>query len=968
MVRDASAWPFIGRADELRRLRDALEAARGGRPSVTIVGGDAGVGKTRLLAEFLAGVGDDVTVTWGGCMPLGERGLPLAPVVQVLRDLTQRGELPDPVPPALERLMPGATASPAPRSAGQPRLFRAFVELLEGIATRRPAVLVLEDLQWADRSTRELLSFIAYNLRDQRLFVLGSFRSDDLHADHPLVPDLAEWRRNPYVDRIDLRPFDALETAEHVADLLGEGAAPELVEAVVARTEGNPFFIEELVAARSAGGGPMPESLRELMVVRAGSVDAQAKRVLRLAAAAAGRIDEATLAAVGDMSSVEVDAALAALVARRLLVVDGDAYRFRHALLREAVHDDLTPRERAEAHRAYAQVLVERPDLGQPGSAAATAELAFHWGEAGDRPRALAAWVRAAEAAEGVLAYAEAHGDLEQVLGLWDEVPGAETLVGAPRLDILRRAAENAFLAGESTRAVELAQQAVALLDADAEPMAAAMLHGRLARYVWDTPRQHEATAIYRRAVELAPAEPSAERADLLATLAGHLMVLGRYDESRRVSEEALEMARAAGATHAEYMTLDTLGTIVCTEEDVDAGLALVERARAMAEEAGDSFEHMRAVWNLYANTFSAARWEEALEVFDVVRDVFPRLGQGHLVLELQLSAADCLMRLGRWDEAEEMIADAQRRQRPGTPPIRLAELDIARGRFDDARASLEGRRAEEAVVAQEQRGWPPCWLAELACWEERPASARPWIREGLSMVADLDESLAIAYLCAVGLRGEADLAERERARGRAAEADEAVRVGLEHLERARALMSRPGPPDGWKREVGALVLQCEAEARRAAGEASPDAWAEAVAAWEALAMSYHAAYCRWRLAEAHLAIDDRGAAREALERAHEVAVSLRAEPLREALGRLGRRARIDLGEPSPVPQFASLTPREREVLALVAAGQSNRQIARALFISEKTASVHVSNILSKLEVSSRGEAAALAHREGVLD
>jgi ATP/maltotriose-dependent transcriptional regulator MalT len=959
--------PFIGRVDELQRLDDALAAASDGRPSVIIVGGDAGVGKTRLLRQVAAGVDRDVTVMWGGCMPLGERGLPLAPVVQVLRDLDERGLLPDPVPPALERLMPLSAAASSAQSAGRVRVFQVFDELLELLARDHTALLVIDDLHWADRSTRELLSFITYNLRSQRLLVLGSFRADDLHSEHPLLPQLAEWRRNPNVHRIDLAPFDPLETAEHLADLLGERVDAALVEGILSRTDGNAFFIEELVAARSIDSGPVPESLRELLLVRAASVDPSARRLLRVASAAGGRVDEITLAAVIGWSPEDVGEALRRLVGRRLLGVDGEGYRFHHALMREALHDDLTPLERREIHRAYAQVLGEDPTLAQSGSAAATAELAYHWQEAGDRPRALTAWIDAVAAAESMLAFSEAHADLEHALELWDTVPDADALAGASKVDLLRRAAEDAFLGDSPARAVELARLAIARVDAAAEPMAAGLLHERLARYMWNTSDQYEALEVYRRAAELVPSEPSVERADVLAGLGGHLMVLGRYEEARPITEEALEMARSVGATRAEYIAVDTLGTLVCTQEDVDRGLVLLERALAMAKEAGDSFEQMRALWNIFANTFSAARWEEVLRLFEIIRREFPRLGQAHEVIELQANAADCLMRLGRWDEAEELVADARRRQRPGSEPARLPELDMARGRFDEARSYLDHQRSEKVFVNLEMAGWPCCNLAEIACWEGRPLAARALVDEGLSITADQDESLVIAYLCATGLRAEADIADEARSRRGDADAEEAIRVGSGLLDRARGLLRRPGPHNGWKREVGALVAQCEAEASRLRGAANPDIWADAVAAWERLAVPYQAACNRRHLAEALWVAGDRVAARAELERAYEVAETLGAEPLRTSLARLGRRARIDLGDQSGVPVGMSLTPREFEVLTLVAAGQSNRQIAHALFITEKTASVHVSNILAKLSVASRGEAAAVAHREGLV-
>ena len=213
-------------------------------------------------------------------------------------------------------------------------------------------------------------------------------------------------------------------------------------------------------------------------------------------------------------------------------------------------------------------------------------------------------------AAEQVAAFAEARGHLERALTVWDDVPDASARISLSRLEILRHAAEDAFLGGDPTGAAALGRRALALVDDRTDPLLAGMLHDRLARYLWDTPDQTDALEIQRRAVELVPSDPPSQaRSHVLAGLAGHLMVLGRYAEARRISEEAIEMARTVGAPEAEYTALNTLGTLVCATEDVDAGLDLVGTALLMAEEHGDALEQMRGYWNLFANTFAAARW-----------------------------------------------------------------------------------------------------------------------------------------------------------------------------------------------------------------------------------------------------------------------------------------------------------------------------------------------------------------------
>jgi DNA-binding CsgD family transcriptional regulator len=958
---------FVGRDQELRALAAAYAAADGGAASLVVVGGDAGVGKTRLLAEFTGTL--DALVLRGGCLPLGATGLPFSPIVEVLRALTD-----DRLPPVLARLVPGLPAGASPGPSSQAELFQAFLGLLEHLAAARTVVLVLEDLHWADRSTRQLLAFVAHALRTQRLCVVATYRADDLHRQHPLRPLLAELRRNRRARQVELAPFAPAEVAEYLAAATGSRPSPETVTAVVDRTEGNAYFIEELIAADGLGGRPLPESFRDLLLVRVEALDPPARRLLRVASAAGRRFDPSLLTAVSGLPQPEVVELLREAVDRLLLVPDGRGFRFRHALLREALQLDLLPGEREAIHAGYAVALERAPQLGAAGEAAATAELAHHWHQAGDPARALRSWVQAGRAAERIFAFAEGRHHYEQALGVWDQVADPAGLAGASRVELLRRAAEDAFQGGDPDAAAALVREAIAGTDPGTEPVLAGVLHDRLARYVWDTTGQADALAIQRRAVELVPARPpSAARAQVLAGLGHHLQLLGRYAEARAVSEEAVELALAVGAAQPEYVALNTLGTITCTLENVDQGLRLLEAALGMAEANGDPEEQMRGWWNLFANTFSAARWEEALVRFDEASAALRRLGQGHLLPSLQVTAADCLHRLGRWDEAERTIQDARRQQRPGEHPLRLPELDLGRGDFEAARRYLERQRAEEPFMNQELAGWPRAGLAELAVWELRYDDARAFVEEGLALTADQDEPLAAAYLCATGLRAEADRAEEGRALRRAREVGDARAVGSRLLDCIRGIMARSGPADGWKREVGALATQCEAEAGRLAGDSDPDAWAGSVAAWEALAMPYPAACCRWRQAEALLA---RGLAREParalLVMAHDTAVALGAVPLRDGIRRLARRARLpqDEAPAAPLgveaPGETELTAREREVLELVAAGRSNRQIAETLYITEKTASVHVSNILRKLGVSSRGEAAAAAYRRGL--
>jgi tetratricopeptide (TPR) repeat protein len=267
-------------------------------------------------------------------------------------------------------------------------------------------------------------------------------------------------------------------------------------------------------------GRPLPESLRDLLLVRVEALGPAAQRLLRTASAAGRRFDEPLLAAVAGLPQAQVVELLREAVSRRLLVADGRGYRFQHALLREALHLDLLPGERDAIHAAYARALSRAPQLGAVGEAAATAELAYHWQQAGEVAEALRAWAVAGRAAEQVFAFAEARHHYEQALAVWDRMADAAALAGMPRVELLRRAAEAAFLGGDPARATTLTRRAIALVDAEAEPVLAGVLHDRLARFVWATGDLAEAFAVQRTAVRLVPAQPpSAERARVLAGL-----------------------------------------------------------------------------------------------------------------------------------------------------------------------------------------------------------------------------------------------------------------------------------------------------------------------------------------------------------------------------------------------------------------------------------------------------------------
>jgi DNA-binding CsgD family transcriptional regulator/tetratricopeptide (TPR) repeat protein len=986
---------FVGRVEELQTLEAARGRAANGEPAVVLAGGEAGVGKTRLVAELIGRCTNDGSrVLGGGCMPVGDGALPYAPIVEALRALASDvgvggvRELVGPSWPELARLLPALGApertGQADRAA-QARLFELLLGLLGRLGDQAPLVLVVEDLHWADRSTRDLLAFLVRNLRRERVLLVVTYRNDE-PGQQRLGPYLADLDRGGPVLRIELARLNQVQTGAQLVGILGAAPAVELVEDIFIRSEGNPFFTEELLAAVRAGSAELPATLRDLLRGRVQALPKQARQVLAVVAVAGRRVSHRLLATVAGLTDRQLDGALRAAVGSQLLVTrpGQDGYDVRHALLREVIDADLLPGERARLHSAYAQALTERPELADGPPVVAAAELAAHWDAAGELECALPAAVEAGLAAERAYAFPEALRHYERALELWARVPQAAELAPLDRITLLERAAEAAHLLDEHPRAVELVRQALASVDLAADSARAGLLHERLGRYLWMS-LDEAAPSAYQEAVRLAPAEPpSAERARVLAGYAQVLYLQARDAEAGRVAEEALVAARRAGARREEGRALGLVGVKLAGLGDLDGGLGLLREARHIAEEQADVGGLAMACVMMTWSTFDAGRLEEGLATALDGAEATGRLGSPGWRDFLEQVAALFEFPLGRWEEADRHLRAVLERDRLTGPKgvhtrWQRARLDIARGDFAAARRWLQEAEQQAATASRAQfdaqfAGPLATARAELALWEGRDHDAFQASSEGLAALAHiLPDQGADSILFALGLAAAANRAERASARRATDQAQAAQRDGDQLLARLQALADAHTS----FAMVAAVLAQCRAEHSRLHGHPDPAGWAAAAAEWEALGQPYPAACVRWREAEALLASKAPSArAEQALGAAYAVAVRLGAVPLRRELELLAQRGRVRLkapAEPSPAtaeaPSVAAslgLTQREAEVLALVAAGRTNRQIGQELFIAPKTASVHVSRILAKLGVAGRGEAAAVAHRLGL--
>ena len=904
--------------------------------------GEAGIGKTRLASELARRAREaGVEVLVGRSIDLVGTELPYQPLVEALRPVGAIG-----------------------RAAGsQLRVFEETLALLSDHAAAAPVLLVLEDLHWADTSTLDLVVFLAHNVDDRPVLLLATYRADERASAERMRRLGDRVRRSGSALVLELGPLEHQELTALLA--AGADAPPPaaLTDAIVARSEGNPFFAEELLAAAGGESGELPGGLREALLQRVAGLEPATQSLLRLAAAAGRDVSYVLLRAVAGLPEREVRESLRGAVEHGVLVADQatGSFRFRHALLAEAVYATILPGEREWLHARLADELAR-------SAAAAPAELAPHWAAAGRNKEAMAASVAAARAAQAVFGLAEALAHLERALALWEVVPDAGTLVGLDLAELCAWTSELAGLVGAAPRAVELARRAIELVGAQ-DPHRSALLHVALGEYLLDIGSKEGLLAEFERAVELVPAEPpSPQRAYVLGSLAGGLMVDWRHAESLPIAQEALALAGRIGAREAEVRALTVLGGDLAYLGRGEEGLAHFRQARQLAEEIGDLLGLERAYGNSTDALTMLGRPRESARLARSGLEAMRRYGiESALLASNQIEA---LLAIGDWDEADRLSAAALRRITASFPYwllILRADVEIGRGEFDAARAHLEA--ASTTLREDRVLGLYDGYLADLALWERRWMDADAAIEEGLAQAGHREAAQIRVQLCAKGLRIHADLAALARARRDADALRDRLgraRKLLTTARRAAAEASAITPnADGWR-------AMAEAEYERARGTARPALWSGAADTWTRLERAPLAAYCRWRQAEALVAAGaPRAAATKPLREAHATATRIGAKPLLRELEMLAARARLDPAPPdnsSPdtrqgLEELLGLTPREAEVLTLIARGLTNREIAAELVISVKTASVHVSHILRKLDAPNRIEAAAIAHR-----
>jgi DNA-binding CsgD family transcriptional regulator/Tfp pilus assembly protein PilF len=963
---------IIGRQPQLLALAEHLAAARLGAGRLVLISGDAGGGKTRLLREFQA---QAAAPSLEGYCYDEEPAVPYGPWLQILGRLVRAAgaaavrEQAGPWLSDLSRLLPelagpetSTSLDPDPQMQKR-RLFEAIYHLIQPAPGEDVRIVALEDIHWADPTSQELLRYLARAIEHDPILVVCTYRSDELHRRHPLNTLIAYLTRERLYHEVRLAPLSRPETATLLKALLARPLPDDLIDRLYERTEGNPFFLEEIVKAlrdqdqlehllaapaTDLSSLDMPMTVKASILGRTRTLDELTLDVLRDAAVIGRRFTFDTLLGVTGASEAELLRVLEITIQQHLVDEEGDddAYRFRHELIREALYDDLLGRERRIKHRAVLRVLEEQ-SAQAPDSL--VSQLAYHSLQARDLGKAASYARQAGDVAFQMYAYREAVAQYETALE-W-----ADSADLRWRADLCYKLAEAATPLGDSrvTRRRWLeAKDLYAQLGATRQ---VADTLRRLGRVAWDLGEVEAAFAQTHEAIKMLEQEPPGQELVMAYSGLSQLHMLSTHgEETIAWGEKALALALELGIEELTAHPLNNIGVALIELGDPERGIASLERSMLLAKQAGLTADVVRAYHNLSGQLMHLGEIDRAAAMMRQGLEYMRQTGwaaDGVLLMHL----AWIELERGHWPEGDALLDQALAR-RSSLAPMSLAYAGIHKAEilFRQGRLPAARERLEQILQTQDGADYiaGTVWtlLAQvyhaagqldqsveamdraLEIWRQRGSTCLDLLKIGVSLGTYIDAGQPdrIAELMAA-LRSNA-----------AASTSPLNQAKIDDLE-------------------GLLALH---EQRWAAAARH---FAAAAAVWQRLQFPFHEALSRRGWAESRLGLGDPPYAAE-VKRELE-----RARQLFAGLGAAGELAATEaLLAPPParslrVNQGVELTPREREVMALLARGLSNRAIAEALVISPKTAEIHVSNILGKLSLSSRAQVAAYALEHGLI-
>jgi DNA-binding CsgD family transcriptional regulator len=942
----------IGRDAERARLDAALERARLGEGAVVLLSGEAGVGKTRLVADLAAGT--DALVLPGS----PAHAAPYGPLVAALRSyLRVRPDGLDkcgPLRPHLALLLP-ELGNPAP-TADRPTLFEALRCAFAHVAAERHALVVLDDLQSSDEGTLDVLSALAEPLRELPVLVIAAYRSDGLARDHGIRRLRNDLRRAGRLDELVLRPLDLHHTTELLAHSLQESPSPSLARAIYDRTEGIPFFVEELATALRVSGAvqagrrglelagqgevPLPDTVRDAVLIGTSELSGDARAAAE-AVAVAGETFDLDLVA-----SLSTEDGLSELLQRGLVHEDvAGTGAFRHALTREALYADVPWMRRRALHRALAEQLERR---GAPHRAVAT-----HWLGARAGEQAREALLRAAAESEAVHAYRDAAESGRQALELWPE-SGDD----GRRAEALARYGRCSQLAGELADAARAWRELVALRSAAGDDRGMADAQRELAA-VHELKGDREAAFAARRAAAEAyrsigcPGEAAVE----LLAMANQRRLAAKHGEAVELARAAREAAESAGRLDLRIRTLGLEGVACAKHGDYEGGLAIVRSGLALALEHDLTAVAAELYQRLSVTLYDSADYRRAEEALDTALELCRAIPDPGTEVACVTCMAYVLRERGEWSRAAEMCRELIG---AGTAVFvaeaLLGSVHAGQGKLSSARRLLTSSLATAARVSHYNMAIDSTSaLARVAAAEGNEDEADERCHALLAAWAESDDH----HYAVGGIRWAA---VHFAGRGNRAGAHACVEA-----------LTRIASESGYADALAALAHAiAETALREGDADAAADQLSRAVELHRGLDMPFERAQIELRAGVALAAAGERELALERLSDAYRTARKLGARPLaaeaaREvaSLGesivvRLGRRAQADA-------DGSGLSAREREVVRLLAVGRTNREIAQDLFLSRRTVDSHVRSILRKLDCRSRVEAAGRARELGLV-
>ena len=970
----ATAPRMLGRDAELGLIGDAAERARAGTPTCVLVDGGAGIGKSRLVAEALAthrdtGEADDIVAIGHGIELTGGE-LPYGTAAEALRTLVRGlganvvSASAGPYANDLASICPSLGKRPK-REVDRLRLLPGFAATIEALGDDRLMWLVIEDLHWVDASTRDLLSYLLRAVQPCRLLTLLTVRTRDPAVDNETRQVVDALTRLPGTSHITLPPLTHAETQEVVQSLTGGAEPNALAERIADLAQGNPLLAEQLVAAGLAATGPLPDTATQPMITRIRRLHPATLQVVRIASLADGHLTARVLreACQPALEPHQVDSAIDGAVTVNVLRHDpaSDALTFTHALLRQAAESTLTNSERLRIHRTWAGLLSQPKHHG--GDRLLQIAAAHHWARTDDDLAAIDSALAAAKHADWLGGPLEAATLLRGVLARWDRVPDAEARAGRTRDAVLGEAILNYAYAGHLHDAVEVLGAEIARADPE-NPLRLLFLRVTRAEYVWSmegltSGDQTLLDAGVARMDEIDGAEPTMLLFYTLRALGWHLQYRDpdqSFELHARASRVLAELGYGRGAPTGAH-----INHLRCRGQFEEA-LSILEEARPFATRVLHQATIECDIGTLHLGLGNLGTavicFEGALAHFPQ-----PRIAPGWCAYA-SVWAATAYHDTGDWDRAVAVLDgaaalefdDAENR---AWVLVHRALLDARRGDTERAlRIAAEVRPMYESQVGSQFGSLLDvdrdlCQLdAEIAVIGGDLLAARSRLSPtfdipGLHAYGDGWPALALV----VGV--EADLGET------GSQADDR----RAHLRSVAHQLPRNGPC--W----ATYHRQVLADLERAAGAVDPSAWVAVAEAWRAIEHAPNLGWALLRLAGAYADTGGKDAAEEPLTEAWTIAQRLGARPLRDKIVDLARRTHTTMGvadKPAASGPLTRLTDRELEVLRHVVAGESNDEIAHALYISPRTASVHVSRILAKLEVSSRAKAAALGYEHGL--